>query len=242
MPPNWPSSTKAKSFFPNFFQWLGSLKGSELPVKTKAKKALGTLAFLHPLSPFLLLSRRPKGIPFTAARTTAVLVTLYLCHQILLHMGFGFPNTTTACLIVFMLLLDTSVPTFTYTFLACLRFFRCYLFIHAGLWLPLHDFFCWSGWPNPEVGGGDPWKLSSWYYPEWSQNTRDFLVYMFTHIHTPEVCTLLKNLAGKRSFSFQGKTNRKLIIKWVVWLKSVKKYNFLIWCKNFWGGKPGLGC
>lgn len=53
-PLTWPSSNKAKSFLPTFFQDLGNPEGSELPVKTKAKIALGTSSFLHPLSPSLL--------------------------------------------------------------------------------------------------------------------------------------------------------------------------------------------
>lgn len=45
--------------------------------------------------------------------------------------------------------------------LTCLRFFRWSLFIHAGLWLPLHEAKVVRVAKSWARRNGDPWKLSS---------------------------------------------------------------------------------
>lgn len=77
-------------------------------------------------------------------------------------MGFGFPDTITSCLIAFMLLLGTSVSS-VYIDFSLLSEVCQMLLVHSCRPLAVFVwFFCWSWQPNPELGGGDPWKLFSY--------------------------------------------------------------------------------
>lgn len=150
-PLTWLSSTKAKSFFPTFSQGLGSTEGSELPVKTMAKKVLGTSPFLCLLSPYLLPCSvtRPKVfllllLELQQSLLLSASVTRWNCTWHHHYMLNSLPAAPGHFCFLHLDLLLLHVWGFSDAPCSFMQAFGCLCMVF---------FFCWSGWPNPELGG-----------------------------------------------------------------------------------------